>query len=119
MNFFKIKIFLKRFLKKLAYYVVNSFGTLPISFLVPQPYSMIPSMFLAAFIENRIAKTNYLVALGWQLLFTIFALLAFFTENIYVLLGILITVIVLAFVRVIVEKKIGHDHLLLKEQMGL
>jgi hypothetical protein len=109
MNFLKIKIFLKRFLKKLAYYIVNAFGTLPISFFIPEPYSIVPSMFLAAFIENRTAKTKYLVALGWQFLglisLIIFVLLSQVTEIIYALFGFLITIIVFAIVRVIVEKK--------------
>jgi hypothetical protein len=110
MNFLKIKIFLKRFLKKLAYYVVNNFGgTFLISFFFPYPYSIIPSMFLTAFIENRIEKTKYLIALGWQFLGLIVAIISALvsqvTEEIYAILGSLIALIVLAFVRAKVEKK--------------
>ena len=110
MNFLEIKIFLKRMLKKLFYYLVNNLGTLPISIVIPDPYSMIPSMFLAAFIENRIEKTKYLIALGWQLLnfviFIIFVSQSLVTKNYFVVdLGILLTPIVLAFVRAKVEKK--------------
>jgi hypothetical protein len=66
-------------------------------------------MFLAAFMENRIEKTKYLIALGWQLLnfvgFIIFVSQILVTKNYFVGLGILLTPIVLAFVRAKVEKK--------------
>jgi hypothetical protein len=108
MNFVKVKAFLKKWLKKLAFFILNSFSSLPIQFFIPDPFSMIPSMFLAAFIENRIEKTRYLVALGWQILnFIGFVISAFSIDIIpfpYFLIDFFGIPIFLSFIRALIEK---------------